>query len=320
MVLRVSVAPRGQRQQGVYGDGNRPFRRRTSYRFVGLLAGGSRPPQWPRTARANSSDVHRQAAEVVADLDALLSPSRPPRRHHADRLQPLPLGLGPAGPRGPAVAGRSAPPRGRARDRSSSAPGRPSRSPFQPLVDVLDDRPMQRLAGSPSAPARSRPRRAMISSAIAFWAPIASIVTMPPRTSIFFSSSGIAVISLDFSSQTCWPRARPYSPAQAVTTCRAPRLVLRVVAAAGRLAVDGDDRPVDARLGRGLVAEAGDPGVEGGLEGLGLEHHQDATEDVLAGDAVGQVEDAGEEFLLAAWPSGRWRWARRRRRGRPGRR
>src|SRR5437764_512601 len=63
----------------------------------------------------------------------------------------------------------------------------------------------------------------MTSEAIASWAPIASIVTMPPRTSIFFRSSGIAVISLDFSAQACCPRARPYSPAQAVTTCKGPR-------------------------------------------------------------------------------------------------
>ena len=41
--------------------------------------------QWPRTARANNVHVHRQAAEVITDLDALLlslhraatSPPRP---------------------------------------------------------------------------------------------------------------------------------------------------------------------------------------------------------------------------------------------------
>ena len=81
-------------------------------------------------------------------------------------------------------------------------------------------------------------------------------------------------------------------------------ILLGVVAAAGRLAVEGDDRPLDARLGDGLVAEAGDPGVEAGLEGRGLEQHQDATEDVLAGDAVGQVEDARQEFLLELGPAG----------------
>ena len=81
-------------------------------------------------------------------------------------------------------------------------------------------------------------------------------------------------------------------------------ILLGVMAAAGRLAIDGDDRAIDARLGGGLVAEAGDPGVEAGLEGLGLEHHQDAAEDVLAGDAVGQVEDCREEVLLELGPAG----------------
>src|SRR3954447_25632170 len=107
----------------------------------------------------------------------------------------------------------------------------------------------------------------MIAAAIAFWAPIASIVTMPRRTSIFFRSSGVAVISLDFSAQTSCPRARPYSPAQAVTTCRGPRPSLASWLRRGRLAIDGDDRAIGTRLGNRLVAEAGNPGVEGGLEG-----------------------------------------------------
>src|SRR3954447_18679869 len=81
-------------------------------------------------------------------------------------------------------------------------------------------------------------------------------------------------------------------------------VLVRVVAAAGRLSLRGDDRAIDARLGDRLVAEAGDPGVEGGLEGLGLEHHQDATEDVLAGDAVRQVEEARQEILLEPGPAG----------------
>src|SRR5206468_12362932 len=41
----------------------------------------------------------------------------------------------------------------------------------------------------------------------------------------------------------------------------------------------------------GLVAEAGDPGGEAGLEGLGLEQHEDAAEDILAGDAGRQVKE-----------------------------
>jgi hypothetical protein len=50
------------------------------------------------------------------------------------------------------------------------------------------------------APAPSR-----INSAISFWQPIASIVTTAPVTSSNRSNSGIAVISLDFSSTTTWP-------------------------------------------------------------------------------------------------------------------
>src|SRR4029079_8074666 len=71
-----------------------------------------------------------------------------------------------------------------------------------------------------------------------------------------------------------------------------------------RLTIDGDDRALDARLGDGLAAEAGDPGVEAGLEGLGLEHHRYAAEDVLARDAVRQVKDAHEEILLELGPAG----------------
>src|SRR3954468_17974023 len=37
--------------------------------------------------------AHRQTAEVVTDLEALLTPLHAPRRHYADRLQGLPPGL-----------------------------------------------------------------------------------------------------------------------------------------------------------------------------------------------------------------------------------
>src|SRR3954469_18620608 len=68
--------------------------------------------------------VHRQAAEVVADLDAPLL--APPAATSPCQVISVPsTGTCPAGPRGPAVAGRSAPPPGHARDRSSSVPGRP---------------------------------------------------------------------------------------------------------------------------------------------------------------------------------------------------
>ncbi len=50
-------------------------------------------------------------------------------------------------------------------------------------------------------------------------APIASIVTVQPLRLSSLSSSGIAVISLDFSSQATCPSVRPFSLAQAVTRC-----------------------------------------------------------------------------------------------------
>src|SRR5512143_2761348 len=90
--------------------------------------------QWPRTAR--------QAAQVVADLDPLLVALHSPRRHHADRLQVLPLLL----PR-QALGGRQVQV-GPLLLAAVPAIGRrqllgPLEVPLQPLVDVLDDRPMQ---------------------------------------------------------------------------------------------------------------------------------------------------------------------------------
>jgi hypothetical protein len=74
----------------------------------------------------------------------------------------------------------------------------------------------------------------------------------------------------------------------------------RVVAAAGRLAVDGHDRPIDTRGGDGLVTQTVDPGVEGGLEGVGLERHEDVSEDVLAGDAAWQVEQSSSSVSMSS--------------------
>ena len=127
---------------------------------------------------------------------------------------------------------------------------------------------------------------------------------MPPRTSIFLSNSGIAVISLDFSAQTSWPRASPYSPAQAVTTCRGPRSsfaswLRRAVLPS--MAMIGRSTPVSAMASsRRRAIQA----LKAASKASGLSSHQDATEDVLAGDAVGQVEDAREEFLLELGPAG----------------
>ena len=112
------------------------------------------------------------------------------------------------------------------------------------------------------------------------------------------------MISLDFSSQTCWPSASPYSPAQAVTTCRGPRSFfaswLRRAVLPSREMI-GRSTPVSAMASsRRRAIQA----LKAASKAVGLEHHQDAAEDVLAGDAVGQVEDAGEELLLELGPAG----------------
>ena len=63
----------------------------------------------------------------------------------------------------------------------------------------------------------------MISAAIAFWVPIASMVMIAPLMSTSLKSSGIAVISFDFSAHATCPSDRPNSLAQTLTECKAPR-------------------------------------------------------------------------------------------------
>src|SRR5271157_2213926 len=67
----------------------------------------------------------------------------------------------------------------------------------------------------------------MICAAIAFWVPIASMVMIAPWMSTSLRSSGIAVISFDFSAHATCPNDRPNSLAQTLTECKAPRPFLR---------------------------------------------------------------------------------------------
>src|SRR5689334_25006381 len=110
----------------------------------------------------------------------------------------------------------------------------------------------------------------MIWAAITFCAPIASMVMIAPLMSTSLNSSGMAVISLDFSAQATCPSDRPYSLAQMLTRCRAPSPSLRSWL---RLAVHGEDRLIHAGGGHGRVAECLQPVREAGLEGGRLEHH-----------------------------------------------
>ena len=56
---------------------------------------------------------------------------------------------------------------------------------------------------------------------------MASIVMIAPLMSTSLKSSGIAVISFDFSAQATCPSDRPNSLAQTLTECKAPRPLLR---------------------------------------------------------------------------------------------
>ena len=136
-----------------------------------------------------------------------------------------------------------------------------------------------------------------------------------PLMSTSRSSSGIAVISFDFSAQATCPRDRPYSLAHMLTECKAPRPFLRswlrrkVLPSTGRT---GCSTPVCASPRPQRLQPADEAGLEGGR----LQRHQDAPEDILARDPVGQVEHLHEELPFRP-PSGRSRWARRHRRAPP---
>src|SRR5262249_5374183 len=80
--------------------------------------------------------------------------------------------------------------------------------------------------------------------------------------------------------------------------------VLAVVAPPGRLAIDREDRLLHAGGRHGLGAERLQPVGEAGPEGIRPQAHQDPAEDILARDALGQVECGDEEFLLEGGPSG----------------
>ena len=114
----------------------------------------------------------------------------------------------------------------------------------------------------------------------------------------------MAVISFDFSAQATCPSDRPYSLAQTLTEMQRPQPLLAIVTPPQRLAVHRQDRSLHAGLRGRLGAQRLQPVGEAGLEGGRLEHHQDAAEDVLARDPVGQVEHLHEELFLQGRPAG----------------
>ena len=111
----------------------------------------------------------------------------------------------------------------------------------------------------------------------------------------------MAVISLDFSSVATWPRAIPSSLAQALTMCSGPspwaaswerRHVLPSMA----ISRSG----TAARRCRNCV---GDPVLEALLKGLGLERHQQPTNAVARGNAVGKRQELLQPIQAIGGPA-----------------
>ena len=109
---------------------------------------------------------------------------------------------------------------------------------------------------------------------------------------------------MDFSAQATCPSVRPNSLAQMLTECNAPRPFLRSWlrrAVLPSTARTGCSTPVAAAAS---VRKRLQPAHKTGLEGPRPQGHQNATEDILARDPIGQVQVCHEELLLKGGPFG----------------
>jgi len=101
------------------------------------------------------------------------------------------------------------------------------------------------------------------------------------------SNSGMAVISLDFSAQATCPSGQTELAGPGADGVQGAQAVLAIVAPPRRLAVEWQDRSLDAgRHGR-RRAQRPQPVRETGLKRAGLERHQDAAKDILPRDPMG---------------------------------
>src|SRR6266542_4858364 len=82
-----------------------------------------------------------------------------------------------------------------------------------------------------------------------------------------------------------------------------------IVTASRRLAIDGENRFLDAGRLRRLFTQCLEPGHEACLKRIGFQEREYTPKNILAGNTVGQVQHFQEEFLLEGGP--------RRDRGRP---
>jgi hypothetical protein len=119
--------------------------------------------------------------------------------------------------------------------------------------------------------------------------------------STILSSSGMAVLSFDFSSQATCPNDRPKSLAQTLTECNSPRPFRRSWLHRAVNRQNGLRR--SSRLCGGL-AQRPQPVREACLERARLQRRQDPSEHALARRPVEQVERPEEELLIERGPLG----------------
>ena len=133
----------------------------------------------------------------------------------------------------------------------------------------------------------------MILLAIAFWQPMASMVTMAPCSSRSSKSSGMAVISFDFAAVATWPKLRCCSRCPGADQVQGAEFV--GAGATQGLAVNGDMLDLEC------LGEGSDPMLEAAVKRLGIDAVEDAFEGVVRGNAVGKFEKAAQpiETLFA---------------------
>ena len=130
------------------------------------------------------------------------------------------------------------------------------------------------------------------------------MVMIAPLMSTSLRSSGIAVISFDFSAQADLSQRQTVLAGPHADRMQRSQPLVAIVTPPQCLAVHRQDRLLDAGLRGRLGTQRLQPTGEAGLEGGRLQRHQDTPEDVLARDPVGQVEHLQEELFLEGRPAG----------------
>jgi hypothetical protein len=135
------------------------------------------------------------------------------------------------------------------------------------------------VAAAPRAPVRPPPAAKQ---------PIASIVTVRPLGFKSFSSSGIAVISLDLSSTATCASISPFSLDHAVTMCKGGQIGPLAMRPTQRLAIDGD------QLAAGGFRQRLRPSQQTDRELLPLDQTKHATKRVVRGNPTRQFQELSQ--------------------------